>query len=63
MGKASPQSKLLTEYLGSRLTTVILLVAGIAPVLSAVGARWWALRDADVSIRLGDREITGFRKD
>lgn len=63
MGRANPQSKLLTEYLGSRLTTVILLIAGIAPVLSAVGAHWWALRDADVSIRLGDREIIGFRKD
>ncbi|GLW09255.1 hypothetical protein Misp01_43840 [Microtetraspora sp. NBRC 13810] len=61
-GKLNPQARMLTEFLGSRLTTVILLIAGIAPSLSAVGAHWWNLRDIDVSVKLGDREITGFRR-
>ncbi|MEU0566164.1 hypothetical protein ABZ297_12310 [Nonomuraea sp. NPDC005983] len=61
-GKLNLQSKLFTEFLGSRLATVILLIAGIAPTLSAVGAQWWNLRDIEVSIKLGNREITGFRR-
>lgn len=60
-GRLNPQARLFAEFLGSRLTTVILAIAGLAPVAAAQGARWYAARDIDVSIKVGDREITGFK--
>lgn len=60
-GRLNPQARLFAEFLGSRLTTVILVIAGLAPVAAVQGAEWYGARDIDVSTKVGDREITGFK--
>ncbi|MCA2222407.1 hypothetical protein [Nonomuraea aurantiaca] len=60
-GRLNPQARLFAEFLGSRLTMVILVIAGLAPVAAVQGAEWYGARDIDVSTKVGDREITGFK--
>ncbi|GAA3166943.1 hypothetical protein [Nonomuraea roseoviolacea] len=58
----NPALRPAVELLGSRLGTVAVLSAGLAPAVAAFAVAWYRVADANAPTRIGDREVTGFRQ-
>ncbi|MEV0203455.1 hypothetical protein [Nonomuraea sp. NPDC050691] len=58
----NPALRPAVEFLGTRLGTVVVLCANLAPAVAAFAVAWYRVADANAPTRIGDREITGFRQ-
>ncbi|GAA3166949.1 hypothetical protein [Nonomuraea roseoviolacea] len=60
--RLNPALRPYVEFLGSRLSTVAMLSANLVPVLAAAVIAWHRAADANRPAKIGDREVTGFRR-
>lgn len=58
----NPALRPVVELLGSRLSSVIIVCANIAPAAAAAAIAWYRAFDASRTTRIGDREISGFSR-
>ncbi|MEU7989368.1 hypothetical protein AB0B56_31335 [Streptosporangium canum] len=58
----NPALRPVVELLGSRLSSVIIVCANIAPAAAAAAIAWYRAADASRTTRIGDREISGFSR-
>ncbi|NUW33985.1 hypothetical protein HTZ77_21480 [Nonomuraea sp. SMC257] len=60
--RVNPALRPAVEILGGRLGIVAMLSANLVPVLTAAIIAWHREADANRTTKIGDREITGFRR-
>lgn len=58
----NPALRPVSEFLGTRLSSVILSCAQLAPAVAVGALAWYRLADASRPTTVGGREITGFRR-
>ncbi|MFG3436381.1 hypothetical protein ACGF0J_03965 [Nonomuraea sp. NPDC047897] len=58
----NPALRPVTEFLGTRLASVVLSCAQLAPAAAAGALAWYRMADASRPTTIGGREITGFRR-
>ncbi|WP_433246395.1 hypothetical protein ACQPYK_45160 [Streptosporangium sp. CA-135522] len=58
----NPALRPAVELLGTRLTSVMIVCANIAPAVTAAGLSWYKVADANRVTKIGGREVTGFRR-
>ncbi|MET8386740.1 hypothetical protein ABZV14_27450 [Streptosporangium canum] len=58
----NPALRPVVELLGSRLSTVTIVCANLAPAAAAAAITWYRAVDASRSTKIGDREISGFSR-
>lgn len=56
-----PAMRPVTEFLGTRLSSVIVVCAQLAPAAAASALLWDKVAEESRTTRIGDREVTGFR--
>ncbi|WP_031168235.1 hypothetical protein [Streptosporangium roseum] len=58
----NPALRPVVELLGARLSAVTIVCANLAPAAAAGAIAWYRAYDASRATKIGDREITGFRR-
>jgi hypothetical protein len=58
----NPALRPVVELLGSRLSAVTIVCANIAPAAAAAAITWYRAADASRATKIGDREVSGFRR-